>query len=132
MPEHCTSCYLLSPHRNKITMLTASVYGMQDSLRAAGSHLYRLAPLLLELARAFSGAVAAMQGQAGPLALNPSSYIRSDGQSVVHLLPFLLPCATLGTSELSAPSHLHRLALLLCGVVQQETKSASHTPKNAL
>ena len=45
---------------------------MQDSLRTAGSHLYRLAPLLLELARAFSGAVAAMQGHPGPLALNPA------------------------------------------------------------
>ena len=73
-------------------MLTASVYGMQDSLRAAGSHLYRLAPLLLELARAFSGAVAAMQGHAGPLAFNASSYIRPDGQSLMQLLPLLLPC----------------------------------------
>lgn len=88
---------------------------MQDSLRAAGSHLYRLAPLLLELARAFSGAVAAMQGQAGPLALNASSYIRPDGQFIVQLLPLLLPSASLCTSALSAPSHLHRLALLLCG-----------------
>lgn len=67
------------------------VHGMQESLRAAGSHLYRLAPLLLELARAFSGAVAAMQGQAGPLALNGSAYIRADGQSVVQLLPLVLP-----------------------------------------
>ena len=57
--------------------------GMQDSLRSAGSHLYRLAPLLLELARAFSGAVAAMQGHAGPLALNGSAYIRPDGQSLI-------------------------------------------------
>lgn len=67
--------------------IAENVHGMQESLRAAGSHLYRLAPLLLELARAFSGAVAAMQGQAGPLALNGSAYIRADGQSVVQLLP---------------------------------------------
>lgn len=60
--------------------------GMQDSLRSAGSHLYRLAPLLLELARAFSGAVAAMQGHAGPLALNGSAYIRPDGQSLGGIL----------------------------------------------
>ena len=75
------------------------MHGVQDSLRAAGSHLYRLAPLLLELARAFSGAVAAMQGQAGPLALNTSSFIRPDGQPVVQLLPSLL--------------HLH-IAVLMC------------------
>ena len=74
--------------------IITSVYGVQDSLRAAGSHLYRLAPLLLELARAFSGAVAAMQGQAGPLALNASSYIRPDGQSVAQLLPLLLQIAS--------------------------------------
>ena len=60
---------------------------MQDSLRTAGSHLYRLAPLLLELARAFSGAVAGMQGHPGPLALNPASYIRPDGQSLLQPLP---------------------------------------------
>lgn len=66
---------------------------MQDSLRTAGSHLYRLAPLLLELARAFSGAVAAMQGYPGPLALNASSYIRPDGQILPQPLPFaLVPC----------------------------------------
>lgn len=53
--------------------------GMQDNLRAAGSHLYRLAPLLMELARACSAAVAAMQGNAGPLALSSAHYIRPDG-----------------------------------------------------
>lgn len=99
--------------------LTAGVHGMQDSLRAAGSHLYRLAPLLLELARAFSGAVAAMQGQAGPLALNASSYIRPDGQSVVQLLPLLLQ---LHTSTVDAPSHHHSLALVLCGVTWHDSK----------
>ena len=51
---------------------------------------------MLELARAFSGAVAAMQGHAGPLALNSSAYIRPDGQSLdlaaafaVHLAGYL-------------------------------------------
>ncbi|KAL0042866.1 hypothetical protein WJX79_001929 [Trebouxia sp. C0005] len=49
------------------------------NLRSAGSHLYRLAPLLMELARACSAAVAAMQGDAGPLALSSAHYIRPDG-----------------------------------------------------
>lgn len=53
---------------------------MQTSLRQAGSHLYRLAPLMMELARVFSAAVAALQGDAGPLALSSSQYIRSDGK----------------------------------------------------
>lgn len=83
-------------------MPTANMWHVQESLRAAGSHLYRLAPLLLELARAFSGAVAAMQGQAGPLALNGSAYIRADGQSVVQLLPLLLP--SVHVSNVDAPS----------------------------
>ncbi|KAL0020050.1 hypothetical protein WJX77_009390 [Trebouxia sp. C0004] len=49
------------------------------NLRSAGSHLYRLAPLLMELARACSAAVAAMQGDAGPLALGSAHFIRPDG-----------------------------------------------------
>lgn len=37
----------------------------------------------MELARACSAAVAAMQGDAGPLALSSAHYIRPDGQSLI-------------------------------------------------
>lgn len=38
----------------------------------------------MELARACSAAVAAMQGDAGPLALSSAHYIRPDGDTPVH------------------------------------------------
>lgn len=58
----------------------SAVLVLQTSLREAGSHLYRIAPVMMEMARAFSAAVAALQGDAGPLALSSSQYIRPDGK----------------------------------------------------
>ena len=52
--------------------------------------MYRLAPLLMELARACSAAVAAMQGDAGPLVFGTAQYIRPDGQSANLPLQCLL------------------------------------------
>ena len=65
--------------RSTIYPLSTALLIMQTSLRQAGSHLYRLAPLMMELARVCSAAVAALQGDAGPLALSSSQYIRPDG-----------------------------------------------------
>lgn len=45
---------------------------------------------MMEMARVFSAAVAALQGDAGPLALSSSQYIRPDGRSHMQLTAYLL------------------------------------------
>ena len=52
---------------------------LQAQARRAGSQLYRLGAVMVELSRAASALVAALDGNPAPLALNASQYIRPDG-----------------------------------------------------
>lgn len=63
---------------------------------------------MMELARVFSAAVAALQGDAGPLALSGSQYIRSDGK----LQPKHTPCTH------TAEQHKCKLQPLLIACTQ--------------
>ena len=55
-------------------------YLMQAQARRAGSQLYRVGAVMVELSRAASALVAALDGNPAPLALNASQYIRPDGR----------------------------------------------------
>ena len=106
----------------------SAVLVLQTSLREAGSHLYRIAPVMMEMARAFSAAVAALQGDAGPLALSSSQYIRPDGE--MHLEP---PCIALeqpdiGKSVMESGDILFckaHEAFVPCSAVKRATEHAA-------